>query len=104
MPTLIIPQNWSSRAHSLSVRCTSKRRFAVVQLITNHTTTHKGNYRPKVLKRTDSAKVAAAHVRNLGGYSYVFDNYTGKLIWHNTASEWLAAENAILNHSQGGSK
>ena len=98
MATLTIPQTVASKAHALSVRCTSNRQFAVVQLVANQTKTHRGNYRPKVLFRSDNPSSVAVKVRQLGGYSYVFDNYTGELIWHNTSSEWLAAESAILNH------
>lgn len=104
MATLTIPQTIASKAHALSVRCTSNRRFAVVQLVANHTKTHKGNYRPKVLFRSDNPSSVAVKVRQLGGYSYVFDNATGALIWNNTSSEWLVCESAILNHRDRGGR
>jgi hypothetical protein len=99
MPTLTIPQTIATKAHALSIRCESNRRFAIVQLVANHTKTHKGNNRPKVLKRSDSRFTIAAEVRRLGGYSYVFSLKTGDLIWNNSASEWSTVEQAILNYT-----
>jgi hypothetical protein len=100
--TLTIPQPAATKAHALSVRCTSNRRYAVVQLVPNNTKTHAGNYRPKVLFRSNNPSSVAVKVRQLGGYSFVFDNVTGELIWSNTSSEWLGAESAILNHRDRG--
>lgn len=79
------------------VRCASNRRYAVVQLVTNHTKTHSGNYRPKVMFRSDSAHSIAVKVRQLGGWSWVFDLKTGDKLWENASSEWMSAESAILN-------
>lgn len=81
------------------VSCASNRKYAVVQLVRNTSKTTPGNYRPKVLFRSDSAQAIRGKLRQLGGFSWVFDLYTGEQIWADSASESFAAELAIQNHA-----
>ena len=81
------------------VRCASNRKYAVVQLVPNTASSKPGNYRPKVLFRSDNPKTIAQRVRQLGGFSWVFDLMTGEQIWSNSASEWYSAEIALSNHA-----
>jgi hypothetical protein len=98
MATLVIPQPGATKTRALSIRCTANRRFAVVQLVPDTRKNPTGRYRPKVLFRSDNPSSVAVKVRQLGGYSYVFDNASGELIWQNSSSEWSDVESAILNH------
>lgn len=82
---------------SNKVRCASNRRYAIAQLVRDDRKNPQGNYRLKVLFRSNTAKYIADKVRTLGGYSFVFDLKTGDKLWENTASEWPTAEQAILN-------
>lgn len=78
------------------VKCASNRKYAAVQLVPDHT--GKANYRPKVLKRSDSAHAMADAVRKLPGFTWVFELKHGTQLWANTQSEWMTVQSAILNH------
>jgi hypothetical protein len=90
-----------SLGNSGTVRCASNRKYAVVQLVNNEKW-RQGNgqplHRPKVLFRSDKAKYIADKVRTLGGWSFVFELQEGALLWQNSSSEWLTAEQAIQNY------
>lgn len=79
---------------AMKVRCASGRKYAVVQLVWNEA---KRQYLPKVLFRSDNAHSIAVKIRQLGGWSWVYELANGTKLWENASSEWMSAESAILN-------
>jgi hypothetical protein len=98
MTTLTIPRPVGATGPKLSVRCTAKQQYAVIQLVPNATKTYPGRYRAKVLFRSDNRHSVAVKVRQLGGWSYVFDNRSGAMLWEGSSSDWPSCESAMLNN------
>lgn len=75
----------------LSIRCASQRYYAVAQIVPDVT----AGARLEVTFRSDSPKHVAEHVRRHPHYHYIYDLSDGELLWHNTSSEWISAEQAV---------
>jgi hypothetical protein len=87
-----------STSRGTSVRCASNRKYAAAQLVPKPGPTYAGIVL-KVYARSDSAQALAERIRKEPGWTYVFELKEGRLLWENSASEWLAAENVILNYA-----
>ena len=96
MTTLVVPKPIGVKGAD-RVRCTSKRDYAAVQYVWD---TEKRDVRLKVYARSDSAHALALKIKNQPGWTFLFRLADGKLLWQNTSSEWMSAENAILNSKE----